>query len=42
MRHRHKGMLLLALLLALPQGAEAHETPDLTRRVRWEHWDLDD
>ena len=31
MRHGHMGMLLLALLLALPQGAEAHETPDLTR-----------
>ena len=31
MRHRHQGMLLLALLLVLPQGAAAHETPDLTR-----------
>lgn len=30
MRHRHLGMLL-ALLLALPAGAAAHETPDLTR-----------
>ena len=31
MRHGHQGMLLLALLLALPQVAAAQETPDLTR-----------